>query len=75
MINILKIETAAGPEQRIAAIIEEAGAWRVLRAAVRAAVRGGARPVADARDLPPHLQRDIGLPPEIEVPRAWEVWR
>jgi len=75
MINVLNLEKAASPEQRIAAIIEELGAWRVLRAAVRATVRGGARPVADARDLPPHLQRDIGLPPDIEVPRAWELWR
>ncbi len=75
MINVLKLETAASPEQRTADIIEEVGAWRVLRAAARAAFQGSARPVADVRDLPLHLQRDIGLPPEIEVPRAWELWR
>jgi hypothetical protein len=76
MIEVLKPNPAVPSEHRIAAVIEEFGAWRVLAMALRAlAGRERARRVGDARALPAHLQRDIGLPPEIEVPRAWEMWR
>lgn len=75
MMNVMKFEPAAQPEHRIAAVIEEFGAWRVLRMALQALVRRSGPPFGDARELPEHLRRDIGLSPEIEVPRAWELWR
>ncbi len=71
MIEVLKTEQ----ENRIAALIEEVGAWRVVAAALRTVFRRGERPAPPGRDLPQHLRRDIGLPPVIEVPRAWEMWR
>ncbi len=71
MIEVLKTEQ----ENRIAALIEEVGAWRVATAALRAVFRRVERPAPSGRALPEHLRRDIGLPPVIEVPRAWELWR
>lgn len=62
---ILVPERPPGP--LLSAVIERAiaehGAWRVLRAALAAAL-SGRRPLRPAAGLNRHLRRDIGLPPE-----------
>jgi hypothetical protein len=52
-------------------LIEELGAWRVLRATLKALARRRRVQPHDARALSAHIRRDIGLPPAAGPP----VWR
>lgn len=52
------------PRLAITQVIDQHGAWRVLRAALLALAAKGPGPHAPAeRWLNDHLRRDIGLPP------------
>lgn len=72
MMNQSTLSAAEIPESRIAAVIEQYGAWHVLRLSVRALLRRprpGRRREAD--DLSDHLRRDIGLAPHASGADPW----
>ena len=74
MTHIVRLRPVASPEHRIAAIIEDYGAWRVLAASFRALVRRSSRPRnTRSADLSAHVRRDIGLAPEAAVRRYWDL--
>ena len=75
MIDVLKIPASARSEERIAALIEEFGAWRILGAALKALLSRWPRPAIDLAHLPDHLRRDVGLPPEQGPPPSWTLLR
>lgn len=64
----------AAPLLSIEAVIDRHGAWRVLRAAAAALLRGQPRPRRlDPQALPNALRRDLGLPPVDDPPRHWTI--
>ena len=64
----------ADPPVSIERMIEEYGAWRVLRAALAAlAMRRRRLALGDASPLNNHLRRDIGLPPAYRPQGFWDM--
>ncbi len=66
----LRLSPLRSSRALIDAAIEVHGPARVLLAAIVALLRPKARP-PDAGDLPAHLRRDIGLPPEAPPAPDW----
>lgn len=54
---------------------EEYGRVRLFRTALKATLFPVREPRIYADDLPPHIQRDIGLTPNADPPGAWELNR
>ena len=73
MIKVMKPSPGAFLRPEIDRLVEEFGRRDVLRAALGAMIRRRAV-VMDAGDLPAHIRRDIGLPPEAAL-RDWRLLR
>ncbi len=57
----------------LAEMIADAGAWRVLKAAVRQALRRKSRPANGLVTLNNHMRRDIGMEPYHPPPSATQL--
>ncbi|MEM6825425.1 MAG: hypothetical protein AAGB18_01215 [Pseudomonadota bacterium] len=73
MTQIVRLNSTISSDARIAGIIEEFGAWRVLRQAIRALLRTRRRASVGPEGFSNHLRRDIGLAPETEALRYWDL--
>lgn len=67
-------ENRQPPSVILANLMDEHGVFRVLGAVLKALVRRDpSRRGLYADDLSGHLRRDIGLPPQAEARRHWDL--
>ena len=65
--------SAAEIQALLAEMIADAGAWRVLKAGARQALRRKARPANGLIALNNHMRRDIGMAPYHPPPSATQL--
>lgn len=75
MTHAITASQSAEPAERLQAVIEELGVWRVLAAAAAAMLRRRRRRTPDLSALNAHLRRDIGLGPDWTSPLAADARR
>jgi hypothetical protein len=72
--NLDLYATEHPPSTTIEALMARHGAWRILRTTLGAFLRRKRHKVVPLpSNLSGHLLRDIGLPPEPESPRHWDL--
>ena len=70
--NALVNNDETKPSVAIKLLVEQHGAWRVLRAFL-ALFLAPEQKAARLGDLSPHMRRDMGLPPLEQPAKYWEL--